>query len=163
MSFTLDKANKDITISSYDKLINDMNKTEQELIDQIRYYKEHIEQIIRIEQLKEELSELKMNIPREITKRRIETQRITDYNTIVQTLQNSSHDAFENYTYERRRAVIIGNSTWIYVKTPVGNQKITYVFNKQKDNNHIYDVYCDTPTLKGIQIGQFNATDKKII
>jgi hypothetical protein len=158
--------------TSYDNFKNEMNKKEENIQNEILFYKEHMEQILRIELLQHELSELKEKMNDEKFKRinlcrekRAKDQYKNNFDEFINLCRINCKEAFEkiknyeaqvNGNYPRNRLPPL-NSTELVFQTPFHSESVLYTYNQIDINTYL--VYCSCRCKKPVVISYGQSTN----
>lgn len=158
--------------TSYDHFKNEMNKKEENIQNEILFYKENMEQILRIELLQHELSELKEKMNDEKFKRinlwrekKKNEEYKQGYNEFINLCRTNCKEAFEKFkeheaqvgaNYPRNRLPPL-NSTELVFQTPFHSDSVLYTYNQIDINTYL--VYCSCRYKKQMVISYSQSTN----
>jgi hypothetical protein len=137
--------------SEYTAIERNMDKKEEELIAKITFYKNNMEQLIRIKVLEEELETLIGQVDVEYGKRR-ESERQKRINLeFINYCKDNCKKAFEMLAYQNKHNEMLNlyRKPFSSIDIPVnvsghlgqGQFKFTYIFDKI-DNTNDYNMTC---------------------
>jgi hypothetical protein len=137
-------------ISDYENLVINMNKKEQELHSKVKYYKENMEQLIRIKLLEQELESLDAKVQCEIGIRAEKNRQDNIQKERIQYCKDNCKTAFDMLNYQNQHNNMMANfqKQKLSIKIPVvvkgfigqGQFNFTYSFKKLDNNN--YETIC---------------------
>jgi len=144
VSLQMDYCNSNQNTSYNTKLSlkEEMNNKELQLQETIQYYKENIEQLIRIKLLEEELANLKSEIDHKYRIKSNEIQINKRNNEIIDIVTKNCEKAYKIYLEKSLNSMSYEENIRIEVLPTIGHGIVSLQYKFKKINENIYFLTC---------------------